>query len=165
MSRARQWGLPWPMLFLRTAFINVASLNVAWRSQVWQGPRAHNPWTEEMGLCSLSPCGIPAVDVHLTENVQKKKKKRNFEEKCAAVGCNLNLWNNSHLSFQRMFQTAEQLFTEKSQAVVFPQKKEKRKKKLSSVHVIKTATLKKRRYSKMQCQCISNGNCRKPVNG
>lgn len=25
---------PWPMLFLRTAFRNVASLNVAWRSQV-----------------------------------------------------------------------------------------------------------------------------------
>ena len=35
-----QWGLSWPMLFLRTAFINVASFNVAWRSQVWQGPSA-----------------------------------------------------------------------------------------------------------------------------
>lgn len=43
---------PWPMLFLRTAFRNVASLNVAWRSQVWQGPRAHSPRTEERGAGS-----------------------------------------------------------------------------------------------------------------
>lgn len=73
------------MLFLRTASINAASLNVASRSQVCQGPRAHNPCTEEK-VCAVSSLWYSSRRyVHLPENVQK------LGEKSAAVGYNANL--------------------------------------------------------------------------
>lgn len=95
------------MLFLRTDFINVTSFNVAWHSQVGQGPRAHNPWTEENTFCTQVRYGIPVVGTSL--NCPNWRKR-------VAVGCNSNSTNNSHLSFQRLIQNADLLFRkEKSQ--------------------------------------------------
>lgn len=116
MSRARQWGLPWPMLFLRTAFINAASLNVAWRSRVWQGPRGAQSTDWGNSLCSQSPRGIPAAG--LCDSLKKSEN----------LGKNAPHWDaittyeiTAIYLFQKMFQIAQQVFRRKSQTVTFPQ--------------------------------------------
>lgn len=65
------------MLFLRRAFINVASLNAASRSQLWRGPRAHSPQTE----------GKVCVFSHLWYS------SRTFPENVHKHGGNVPLWD------------------------------------------------------------------------
>lgn len=135
------------MLFLRTAFINAASFNVARHSQVCQGPRAHNPWTEGNAFCPRVRFGIPVVGTSLDCPTWRKR---------VAVGYKSNLTNNSHLSFQRLIQNADLFFREYKSQTNIPTKSplctrggEKKNKRFREIHI--------------NCQCTSTAAYRKPT--